>query len=968
MLRKIFYICCLALIFSIFVGFLNPINVQATENVLPFLDVRANDWYYESVKYVYENELIKGYNNETFAPQENLKREQLVSILWRMEKNPDTSDLSNEFTDVLDNEWYTDAIKWAVKAGITKGYGDTKKFGLGDNIIRQDMIVMIANYAKYKGFYLDPIVDLSNFKDGNDVSGYAKDTMRWAIENGIITGNNNSDGSKTIKPLAETTRCETAVILQRFHKENAGRTIRDGIYKIKSAINPNYILDIWMVSQENGGNVHLWLDEDVDQQKFIVTYIGDGYYTMVARHSNKAISIDSESNNVYQYEQNDTDGEKWLIKDAGDGKFNVISKANDLYLESNGDHIINKTNIQVGEGNNSETQKFIFEQVEEIPQLETGTQTIEDGVYEIRIASNQNYILDVSGISHDNGGNIQLWQDANVNQQRFKVTYQGDGYYTFVALHSKKAMAVSSTRCVLGINVWQYENNGDDSQKWIIKDVGNGLYSIIAKTNGLYLEASSGQIKNGTNIQVGRSINSNSQKFAFTLITNRVTMDTSKYPGYKERINALADKYPTWNFELLYTGLSYSDVISGETAVHSRNLVPRSYSGEWICPACGTKLYDSGWYCASAKAVAFYMDPRNFLDEEKIFQFVDVNRYINEISLGDIETQVAGTFLEDYAEDVETACYNTDVNPFYIISRLIQEQGRKGTRIGTGMDGGDGYTYYNPFNIGASGNGYDQIYANALAKAKSEGWNTMEKALEGGIAFCKRNWLDNYQNTLYQNKFDIDTRNGTALYNHQYMQNLMAAESEAKLFLGMYKKTDLVESNITFIIPVYEDMDEENYEEPSSYTESYPMNVETTGTNVRMREEANTNSAIIRTFENKGARLLSVQRGINSNWQKVITIDGTIGYISGNYVTQIEDITTCNYKAIVKTNDGDGCYVRVGPSLRLDKITCLADDTSVTVIDDSIYKSIDEYDWSRIIMPNGSQAFIPSKYLKAVEE
>ena len=53
------------------------------------------------------------------------------------------------------------------------------------------------------------------------------------------------------------------------------------------------------------------------------------------------------------------------------------------------------------------------------------------------------------------------------------------------------------------------------------------------------------------------------------------------------------------------------------------------------------------------------------------------------------------------------------------------------------MDGGDGNTYYNPFNIGANGNGWDEIYANALARAKKEGWNTMQKALEGGIVFCK---------------------------------------------------------------------------------------------------------------------------------------------------------------------------------------------------------------------------------------
>ena len=458
--------------------------------------------------------------------------------------------------------------------------------------------------------------------------------------------------------------------------------------------------------------------------------------------------------------------------------------------------------------------------------------------------------------------------------------------------------------------------------------------------------------------------NTNAQQFIFEEVKNTVSMDTAKYPGYQEKINELAEKHPNWTFELLYTGLRYNDVIAGETALHSRNLVPTTYGGEWICSTCGTRLYDSGWYCASSKAVAYYMDPRNFLDETNVFQFVDVNQYTSDFTNSAIQTQVNGTYLENYTNDISNACRNKGVNPFYIISRLIQEQGRNGTTIGKGMDGGDGKTYYNPFDIGASGNGYSEIYANALARAKREGWDTMEKALEGGIVFCKSNWLDNYQNTLYQNKFDIDTRNGSALYNHQYMQNLMGAYSEAVLLRGMYDKSNIVDSNITFIIPVYEEMSSSNYPEPTNNTETYPMDVETTGTYVRIRAEANTNSEILRELPNKGTRLLSLQRGINSNWQKVITTDGLIGYISGDYVRQINDITTCNYSAIVKTNDGDGCNVRVGPSTRADRITGLADYTQVTVIDNSTYRNIDGFDWCRIIIPNGLQAFIPSRYLK----
>ena len=239
----------------------------------------------------------------------------------------------------------------------------------------------------------------------------------------------------------------------------------------------------------------------------------------------------------------------------------------------------------------------------------------------------------------------------------------------------------------------------------------------------------------------------------------------------------------------------------------------------------------------------------------------------------------------------------------------------------------------------------------------------MEKAIEGGISFCKVNWLDNYQNTLYQNKFDIDSTNGTSLYTHQYMQNLMGAYSEAKTLYSMYKNTGKVDSEFTFIIPVYEKM-ESFYEIPKDTTESYPINVETTGTYIRLRSEASTNSSIIMEIKDKGTVLLSIERGVNSDWQKVITSDGKIGYISGAYLKQIDDVKTCNYSAVVKTNDGNGCNIRIGPGLNAPKLSALADGDKVTVIDNKTYKSLDGYDWYRIIIADGRQAFMPSKFLK----
>lgn len=745
------------------------------------------------------------------------------------------------------------------------------------------------------------------------------------------------------------------------------KTIEDGIYSIKSALDNNYVLEITASSLENGGNLEIWKNGSTANQKFKVKYLDNGYYTISIAHSGKYVDVPESSKkvgtNLAQWQYQGGSNQQWVIKDAGDGYYNIISKCNGLYIDITQSKAVNGTNVGLWTKNGANNQKFKFEK----PVPLSGKQTIEDGAYTIASSVDTKYVLDIPKSSKDDGTKLNLWTNGKSSNQQFEVKHIGNGYYTIKAKHSGKAIEVAGGSTLLKTKVQQNTSNSSDAQQWIIKDAGNGYYNIISKCNELYLEIADGKTANGTSIQVNNYNYSNTQKFKFYNVNVDTTLkiDEAKYPGYKDKIEKLMIEHPNWNFKLLYTGLKFSDAVSGEARVHSRNLVPQNYKGEWICPTCGTKLYDSGWYCASEKAIAYYLDPRNFLDGVNIFQFQDVNEYLSEAcTLDGIKSKVAGSFLEKYANDIETACRNTNVNPYYIIARLFQEQGKNGTTIGKGMDGGDGKTYYNPFNIGASGNGYTEIYANALARAKKEGWDTMEKSLEGGIYFCKANWLENYQNTLYQNRFDIDSTNGSALYTHQYMQNLMGAYSEAKTLHSMYNNTGKIDSCFTFVIPLYEEMDKVLSELPSDTVEQYPINVETTGTYIRLRESPNTNSKILKEIADKGTVCLSIERGINSNWQKVITNDGVIGYISGDYLKQIDDVKTCNYKAKVKTNDGNGCNIRVGPGTNAPKIKVLADGVEVTVIDNSTYKNIDGYNWYRIVLSDGMQAFMPGNFLQ----
>ena len=122
-----------------------------------------------------------------------------------------------------------------------------------------------------------------------------------------------------------------------------------------------------------------------------------------------------------------------------------------------------------------------------------------------------------------------------------------------------------------------------------------------------------------------------------TISTEINSIDTSKYPGTKEKIEQLQKKYPNWKFKLLYTGLDWNEVIENEYKGHGaspKNLVYKgtNYQGEWICAICGDKSYDNGsWRCTSEQAIKYMMDPRNSLNESDIFQFEELTNVEKEL-------------------------------------------------------------------------------------------------------------------------------------------------------------------------------------------------------------------------------------------------------------------------------------------------------------------------------------------------
>lgn len=179
------------------------------DNTLPFADVAADAWYYEAVAYVYEKGMMNGTNDgTTFSPAMNLTRGMMAQILYNLEKG--TAPAEGTFTDVAADAWYADAVNWAAANGIVNGYG-SGKFGPEDSITREQMAVLLYNYAKFKGYDMTTSCDLTTFSDDEKVSDWAEYTMKWAVGEKLINGSNNA-----LNPLGTASRAEVAQILMNF--------------------------------------------------------------------------------------------------------------------------------------------------------------------------------------------------------------------------------------------------------------------------------------------------------------------------------------------------------------------------------------------------------------------------------------------------------------------------------------------------------------------------------------------------------------------------------------------------------------------------------------------------------------------------------------------------------------------------------------------------------------------------------
>lgn len=156
-----------------------------------FPDVNPNAWYYEGVSFCIDNGLMDGYDDGFFYPNEPTTRAMLVQILWNLEGNP-IVDATVSFNDVSDSQWFAPAVRWAASVGIIDGYGNGN-FGPDDNVLREQLVTIMWRYAKYKNVNISgDIADLEAYEDATAVSGYATSAMEWACGSGVVNGTSST--------------------------------------------------------------------------------------------------------------------------------------------------------------------------------------------------------------------------------------------------------------------------------------------------------------------------------------------------------------------------------------------------------------------------------------------------------------------------------------------------------------------------------------------------------------------------------------------------------------------------------------------------------------------------------------------------------------------------------------------------------------------------------------------------------
>lgn len=362
-------------------------------------------------------------------------------------------------------------------------------------------------------------------------SKYVIDLYGGSTNNGSaiqIFTNNNSQAQAWKLMKVKNVREE----LDELASKNKN-TLSDGTYFISSSKNTSYVLDVSNGSKNNFGNIWLFKNNGTVAQAWTVKHDSKGYVTFINVGSNKAIDVyDGKAKNyqnISQYTSNNSYAQKWIVTKDSMG-YKIMSAIDKNYvLDLYNGSVNNGTNIQVYQSNGTVAQRWKFDKYVK-PTVETARQkmdkmakeynaNITESTYVISNYTQAKYVLDVSNGSKNSGANVWVFQSNNTNAQKWKVKKDSVGYITFINIGSNKALDVYNGNATNGTNIWQFNYNDSYAQKWIAKKNTDGSLTFLSALNSNYvLDISTGTVRNQQNIQLYQNNGTNAQKFKLTKI------------------------------------------------------------------------------------------------------------------------------------------------------------------------------------------------------------------------------------------------------------------------------------------------------------------------------------------------------------------------------------------------------------------------------------------------------------------
>lgn len=408
--------------------------------------------------------------------------------------------------------------------------------------------------------------------------------------------------------------------------------------------------------------------------------------------------------------------------------------------------------------------------------------------------------------------------------------------------------------------------------------------------------------------------------YASTTYTQTVKSGIDAFPeSYQSYLRELKDLHSNWTFDAYYTGISWNDLVANETD-HGHNRIIATSDSLWKC-SCGNVA--SGYACASESAIRYYMDPRNFLDSDsQVFQFLE-NSYNNNYNVDIVKSIIRNSFMNknvtfwkdgqnvtmSYAEIIMDAARESQMSPYAVAIKILQEVGVNGSNSVTGTysfkytDGKYYSGYYNFFNYGSYDTG--SAVTNGLCYAKDQGWDTPYKAIIGGAKKMAQNYTAKGQNTAYFTKWDVvgtsvlkpgnnqtvvsSNDSSNQLFRHQYMTNIKDPSSQASSLYKTYSTNGIIDQNLNFVIPVYNDMPLAN-KTPTDLTPDDGDLYYTTGTDVIIRSGPGTSYGKVGSISNRDVVVVVLERetatdSTGRKWDKIKTASGLVGYMASQYLS-----------------------------------------------------------------------------------